>query len=127
MPWTAAAFTTFAFAMIGIPPTGGFFSKLYLILGAIDAGQWVFVFVIVLSSVLALTYLMNVIRYMYFATPASPAPPADLRKPEPGQPLPASMLVPMLVTAVGIVLLGLFNGEIVARFIDPVIPASLVR
>lgn len=127
MPWTAAAFTTFAFAMIGIPPTGGFFSKLYLILGAIDAGQWVFVFVIVLSSVLALAYLMNVIRYMYFATPASPEPPADLRKPEPGQPLPASMLVPMLVTAVGIVLLGLFNGEIVARFIDPVIPASLVR
>ena len=30
MPWTAATFTVAAFSMIGIPPTSGFFSKLYL-------------------------------------------------------------------------------------------------
>ena len=124
MPWTTGAFVVCAFAMIGIPPAGGFFSKLYLILGAVDAGKWVFVVVIVLSSVLALAYLMNVVRYMYFPeqTAASalsaPAVPNDA---------PWSMLAPMLITALSVVLLGLFNGEIVTRFIDPMIPEGFLR
>ena len=74
-PWTAATFTVCALAMIGIPPTGGFFSKLYLILGAIAADHWVFVSVILVSSVLGLTYLVNVIRYMYFPPAAGEAVP----------------------------------------------------
>ena len=57
MPLTTAAFTICAFGMIGLPPTGGFFSKVYLILGAIDQEQWVFVGVILVSSVLAIGYL----------------------------------------------------------------------
>jgi multicomponent Na+:H+ antiporter subunit D len=128
MPWTAATFTVCALAMIGIPPTGGFFSKLYLILGAIAAGQWVFVAVILSSSVLALTYLVNVIRYMYFPPPAAEASPEDttagtLIRDE----APVAMLAPMLILAVGIILLGLFNGEIVSLFIDPSIPERLLR
>ena len=135
MPWTAAAFTVAAFAMIGIPPTGGFFSKLYLILGAIDAGQWVFVAVIIVSSVLALAYFVNVIRYIYFPasteaeTPAAPRPvtavtaavaPARLEA-------PLTMLVPILVLAAGIVGLGIFNGAVVSRFLEPAVPVSFVR
>ena len=124
MPWSTAAFTVAAFAMIGLPPTGGFFSKLYLILGAIDAGAWVFVGVILLSSVLALAYFINVIRYMYFpasadggALGAATPPPARLDAPLP-------MLVPIVVLAVCILGLGLLNGEIVTRFLEPALPAS---
>ena len=128
MPWTAAIFTVCALAMIGIPPTGGFFSKLYLILGAIAADHWVFVAVILVSSVLGLTYLVNVIRYMYFPPAAGEAVPAGVT---PGaivrDEAPSMMLAPMLILAVGIILLGLFNGEIVSRFIDPSIPARLAR
>jgi len=126
MPWTAATFVVCALAMIGIPPTGGFFSKLYLILGAIAADRWIFVAVILVSSVLGLTYLVNVIRYMYFppaegeAVPARVTPGAIVR-----DEVPITMLAPMIVLAVGIILLGLFNGEIVSRFIDPSIPAGL--
>lgn len=65
MPWTAAVFTVAAFSMIGLPPFGGFFSKLYLILGAIDGERWVFLGLILLSSVLALAYFANVLRYLY--------------------------------------------------------------
>ena len=127
MPWTSAAFVVCAFAMIGIPPTGGFFSKLYLILGAVDAGNWVFVVVIVLSSVLALAYLMNVVRYMYFPQKAVAAPPVHQARRVVRSDAPWSMLAPMLVTALGVVLLGLFNGEIVTRFIDPMIPVGFAR
>ena len=129
MPWTAAAFTVCAFAMIGIPPTGGFFSKLYLILGAIEAEHWVFVGIILTSSVLAVAYLVNVIRYMYF-------PPAENEErsvmqldhaPGASRDAPLTMLVPMLILAGGVVLLGLFNGSLVSNFIEPATPAGLVR
>ena len=40
---------------------------------------------------------------------------------------PLTMLVPMLVLAAGIVLLGLFNGEVVSLFIDHAIPVSFIR
>ena len=79
MPWTAGAFVLAAFAMIGIPPAGGFFSKLYLILGAIDEEQWVFVAVILLSSMLALAYFGNVIRYLYFPPAAAGRAGAERR------------------------------------------------
>ena len=126
---TAATFSVCALAMVGIPPTGGFFSKFYLILGAIDAGNWVFVGVIVLSSVLALAYLANVLRYMYFpaeaaAGEAGPPPvPEAIGRNE----VPWSMLGPMLAVAAAILLLGVFYGEVVARFIEPSIPSGLVR
>jgi len=129
MPLTTATFTICAFAIIGIPPTGGFFSKLYLILGAIEAGNWIFVGVIVLSSVLALTYLTNVLRYMYFpeetaveATGSSPISEAVTRRE-----VPWTMLGPMLAIAAAIVLLGVFNGEIVDQFIKPATPTGLPR
>lgn len=129
MPWTAAVFTIAAFSMIGIPPFGGFFSKLYLILGAIDAEQWVFVGVILLTSVLALVYFANVIRHLYFPPDDTDAEPAATREAEPatmrqGDP-PLTMLAPMLALAVGIVLLGLFNGEVVSRLIEPVVAGSV--
>ncbi len=131
MPWTTGAFAVCAFAMIGIPPTGGFFSKLYLILGAVDAGNWVFVVVIMLSSVLALGYLMNVVRYMYFTEDADarvvPDGTPTLPPPASANEAPWGMLAPILVTALGVVLLGIFNGAIVTLFIEPMIPAGFVR
>ncbi len=130
MPWTAATFMIAAFSMIGIPPLGGFFSKLYLILGAIDAGQWIFVAAILFSSVLALAYLGNVIRYMYFPEEEAAAGAGGETRvaEEPRrEEAPLTMLVPMLVLAAGIVLLGLFNGEVVSRFIDHAIPVSFIR
>ncbi len=130
MPWTAATFMIAAFSMIGIPPLGGFFSKLYLILGAIDAGQWIFVAAILFSSVLALAYLGNVIRYMYFPEEEAAAGAGGETRvaEEPRrEEAPLTMLVPMLVLAAGIVLLGLFNGEVVSLFIDHAIPVSFIR
>ncbi|MCG8635600.1 MAG: monovalent cation/H+ antiporter subunit D family protein, partial [Desulfobacterales bacterium] len=38
MPWTMAGFVVAAFSIVGVPPTCGFFSKWYLILGAFEAG-----------------------------------------------------------------------------------------
>ena len=118
MPWTTGAFTVAAFAMVGIPPGGGFFSKLYLILGAIEAGRWVFVAAMLISTMLALAYFVKVIRQMYFAS-------AGAGEPQRAE-APAVMVAPMVVLAACTVLLGLFNGEIVSRFIAPALPAGIL-
>lgn len=120
MPWTTGAFTVAAFAMVGIPPGAGFFSKLYLILGAVEAGRWVFVAAMLISSMLALAYFVKVIRQMYFA----PAPSVD-GEPQPAE-APAVMVAPTVILAACSVLLGLFNGAIVANFITPALPAGLL-
>ena len=119
MPWTTGAFSVAAFAMVGIPPGGGFFSKLYLIVGAVEAGRWAFVAAMLVSSLLALAYFTKVIRQMYF--PAVTAGGAAPRRNE----APALMVAPMVVLAACTVLLGLFNGAIVSRFIAPSLPAGI--
>jgi multicomponent Na+:H+ antiporter subunit D len=62
MPWTMAAFVIAALSMIGIPPTAGFFSKWYLLLGTIEARQWVLTGVILVSSLLNAVYFFRVIE-----------------------------------------------------------------
>ena len=126
MPWTAGIFIVAAFSMIGIPPACGFFSKLYLIAGAIEAGEWIFVGFILFSSVLALAYLGNVIRFMYLPADepsGSVSENEELRKNE----APGMMLAPMLALAAGIILLGVFNGEVVSLFLDHAVPEGFGR
>lgn len=45
-----------ALSMIGLPPTCGFFSKWYLMLGAYTGGEYFYIFVLVISSLLNAIY-----------------------------------------------------------------------
>jgi multicomponent Na+:H+ antiporter subunit D len=64
-------FTVAAISMVGLPPTAGFFSKWYLVSGALDDGQWVVAVVIVASSVLTLIYFLRALELIWFAQPSS--------------------------------------------------------
>jgi multicomponent Na+:H+ antiporter subunit D len=52
MPITAFIYTVGALAVIGVPPTCGFFSKWYLLLGGIKAHQWGFVAALLASTLI---------------------------------------------------------------------------
>jgi multicomponent Na+:H+ antiporter subunit D len=65
MPYTCAAFVIAAISMIGVPPSVGFVSKLYMILASIEAKKFFFVAVLLLSSLLNLVYFWRVIETMY--------------------------------------------------------------
>ncbi|HSJ05825.1 MAG TPA: proton-conducting transporter membrane subunit [Longimicrobiales bacterium] len=67
MPLTMAAFTLSAFGMIGLPPTAGFISKLYLGMGGVQAGQPWIVAVLVGSSILNAAYFLPIIHRAWFA------------------------------------------------------------
>jgi len=58
MPITMAAFFIGALSVIGLPPTGGFVSKWHLVLGAADAGQLALLGVLIVSSLLNISYLL---------------------------------------------------------------------
>ena len=50
------------------PPCGGFLSKWYLLLGALDAHQTVFLAVLLVSSLLNAAYFLPVVYRAYFVT-----------------------------------------------------------
>ncbi len=79
MPLTMAAFVIAGMGLIGVPGTAGFVSKWYLIEGAVEAGQWWLVAVIVVSSVLAVVYVGRIVEVAWFREPIAPV----VRRPAP--------------------------------------------
>jgi multicomponent Na+:H+ antiporter subunit D len=118
MPWTTAAFSVGALSMIGIPPLAGFFSKWYLALGAVAKGQWAFLAVILISSLLNAVYFFRVIERLYLAKPAAGE---EAPRTEAGP----SMLIPVLTLAAALAALGVFNAVIVNAILDKVANAAM--
>lgn len=115
MPWTAAAFTIAALGIIGIPPMCGFFSKYYLIRGAVQAGAWPFVAVFGVSSVLGTVYFFRVIESLYLRTSEKDAARHIA---------PLSVVAPALVLAGLILALGVFSQDVVGNFVPIIVSAG---
>ncbi len=129
MPWTMAAFVVGAMSMVGLPPMAGFFSKWYLALGTLNNGSWtgvVFLVVILISSLLNAVYFFRIIERVYM----KPLKNREEFAKQEGEEEPerdeaeASMLVPTLVMAVGLIVLGLMNAFIVNGIIAHIVPAG---
>jgi multicomponent Na+:H+ antiporter subunit D len=123
MPMTAAIFTLGALAVIGVPPTCGFFSKWYLLLGAINAHQWPFVVALLICTLINVALFVRVIDqglYVHRTEVVSDGS-NDAQAPFAGD-APVSMLLPASVLAIAIVLVGIFNQVIINRVIHLAIP-----
>lgn len=120
MPLAAAGFVVGGLAIIGVPPTCGFYSKFYLIRGAIESGQWVYVVALLASSLVNAVLFFRIFEIAYFGKkPAEShghcddhghdheSEPVVRREP------PLHALIPLLIAAALLVLLGLFNGPVV--------------
>jgi multicomponent Na+:H+ antiporter subunit D len=114
MPISCAAFALAGASMIGIPPTIGFMSKYYLVLGALEAGHWVYAAILLLGSLLAVGYIWRFIEIAYFRGSRDGGRRARTLE------APASMLAPMVVLA----LLCLFLGIFVEGLMEIVGPAA---
>jgi multicomponent Na+:H+ antiporter subunit D len=124
MPWTMAAFVIAALSMIGIPPTAGFFSKWYLLLGTIEARQWVLAAVILISSLLNAVYFFRVIENAYLE-PNHGDHSEEHQEEAGGEEAPASMLAPTLIMAAAILLVGLSSGKIIEGVLDSAVPIGI--
>jgi multicomponent Na+:H+ antiporter subunit D len=124
MPVTSAVLVIGGLSVIGVPPMCGFFSKWYLILGAIEAKQWVFMGTLLLGSLLNAILFFRIFERSYF----EPHHDAPQRGREPGARLERaakSELVPMALMAVFVILLGFFSGYIVQYAIAYAIPRGM--
>jgi multicomponent Na+:H+ antiporter subunit D len=124
MPLTSATLVIAGLSVIGVPPMCGFFSKWYLILGTIQARQWIFMGALLLGSLLNAVLFFRVFEKSYFE-PHHEDPP---RGREPGAKLErASMgeLVPMVLMAAFVILLGIFSGYIVQYSIAYAVPRGM--
>jgi len=65
-PFIFALFIISGLSLIGAPLTSGFISKWYLIKASIEADYWIFVSIIVISSVMAIIYIGRIIETAYF-------------------------------------------------------------
>lgn len=102
MPVTFAAFGLASLSMIGAPPVGGFVSKWYLLLGALDAGSVLVVCVLVVSTLLNAAYFAPVVYQAFFSQPDLSDPNGQLREAD------LRMVVPLSLTAVLSVVLGIY-------------------
>jgi multicomponent Na+:H+ antiporter subunit D len=105
MPWTMGAFAVAAISMIGLPPTAGFVSKWYVLLGALDAGQMVAVAIIVASTLLNAAYFLPIIYAAFFG--------AEMEYQRGGRgEAPTAMIAAMTTSAAIALLLFLFPGAL---------------
>ena len=121
MPFTLTAFFVASMSIIGLPPTGGSWSKWYLALGAAEGHHAIFVSVFMISSLLSIGYLMPVVGRAFFFAPA-PAHDAESTQGA-GQAsasgfwssikeAPVLCVAPLCATALGCVLLFFYAPEI---------------
>jgi multicomponent Na+:H+ antiporter subunit D len=99
MPWTMAAFGIAAVGLAGLPPVNGFASKWYLASGTLESGRDVFLVLLLLSGVLNAAYFFPIVYMAFFRK----SPEHETRSE--AHPF---LVVPLIVTAVLSVVLGVF-------------------
>ncbi len=118
MPVTANASLAASFAISGIPPFNGFWSKLFIIIACIQAGKLWFAFAAVIGSLLTLSSFMKIQKYVFFEK--LPDRLRDTRE------VPWFMGASMIVLSLFCFVIGIFFPYVVSIFINPAVSAVAV-
>jgi NADH-quinone oxidoreductase subunit N len=106
-PLLAATTTIFLLSLAGIPLTGGFISKFYMLKATMEAGNnlWLVIFAVLMAAV-SVYYYFRVIQAMYFKE-------GDAR---PAEPVSVSFRLTMVLLAVLVILIGIFPNLLLRWF-----------
>ena len=102
MPFTMGAFFVASLSIIGLPPMGGLWSKWYLALGTLEAGQISLLVVLMVSSLLNVAYLLPIPIRAFFNAPDEAEPSQGIKE------APLTCVGALLVTAAGCVALFIY-------------------
>ncbi len=94
MPVTMAAFFIGSLSIIGLPPTGGLWSKWFLALGTLEAGQLGLLAVLMISSLLNVAYLLPIPIRGFFGKASGEHRSQGIKE------VPLSCLVALVITAI---------------------------
>jgi len=104
LPITTVAFGLAGISIIGLPLSGGFIGKYFLLEAALLQEQWGFVFILLIGSLLSAAYIFKVMSH--FFTPSST--PHDTKV------IPANMEWSALLLAMTAILLGVFSASVLS-------------
>jgi multicomponent Na+:H+ antiporter subunit D len=104
MPLTFGAFGLASLSMIGVPPVAGFVSKWYLINGALQQEQLILLVALLASTILNAGYFAPIFYRAFFLAPEPGSQVEECRE------APMCMVIPLILTSLVSVLLGLFPG-----------------
>jgi len=103
-PALAAAFTAMLLSLAGIPITGGFIGKFYLLAAGASSAMWGLIVTLAITSAIGLFYYLRIVVVMYGASKeAAPAPALAL---------PGKVVLGILSAA--LILLGVFPQPLLA-------------
>ncbi|MEK7270184.1 MAG: proton-conducting transporter membrane subunit, partial [Planctomycetota bacterium] len=111
MPFTFGAFALASLSMIGVPPVGGFVSKWYMLLGALDARAFGVLAVLLASTVLNVAYFAPVVYGGFFGKPPSGGEDGGHGGTQASGGLAEAhpaMLIPLCITAIISVAIGFY-------------------
>lgn len=114
-PYMGLLFSIGAFAIVGLPPFSGFWSKLYILIAAADESMLALVAIILVVSIVEIVYYFRVVAKLYFGKPTDKE---VVHKPTFGG------YFSMTVLAVVILLVG-FYPDIITGFIHRAADALL--
>ena len=101
MPLTMGAFAIGAMGIAGIPPVCGFISKWYMAMGTLEAHEVFFLFVLLTSAMMDIAYFFPIIYNSFFKKPKDNVVQRFNEA-------PMMMLVPLMITAIISIILGIF-------------------
>ena len=112
MPVTFGAFFIGSLSVIGLPPFGGMWSKWYLALGTLEAGQWLLLAVLMGSSLLNILYLLPIPVRAFFGKASDGTVYTRVRE------APASCLAAMIVTSLACLALFFYPDHLYQLALD---------
>ena len=107
MPLTALLFSLGAFAIVGLPPFAGFWSKLSVLTAAANEGMLLIIALILIVSVIEIVYYFRVVNRIYFFEKSKDVIP---QKPM------INAVIAMSVLGILILLIG-FNPDVVSTYL----------
>jgi multicomponent Na+:H+ antiporter subunit D len=117
MPATAWSYLLGSLSLAGVPPFAGFFSKLFIIVGALSAGMYWLAILAALFSTVTLGYLARIASSVFFAR--------KNREPTAANEAPALMVAAMLGLLVLTIVLGVGFKPVLDRLVGPAANALL--
>jgi NADH-quinone oxidoreductase subunit N len=102
-PLLAGCFTLFQLSLIGIPLTGGFFGKFYIVTAIVAAGLPGLAVIMMINSAIAAYYYLHVVVAMYMEDDATAEPTAILG---------TAATAVLLVTIGGVLYLGVSPSQV---------------
>ena len=88
------------FSLAGIPPTAGFFGKLFLLTAGASKGSYSFITIAALNMIVSLYYYLKIVRAMFMDKNEQPVPSIKINR---------AVKLGLLICGAGIILVGLLS------------------